>query len=546
MQSQCRKPRANVTRISLWADGPPCPKCGKISRIHPQLGLKCPTCGDLAGEDSIDENPTNQLLSTGTEAPRPLCRELSPAEPFPLAALPTTIRNAAEAIRDRTQAPAAIGAQAVLGVAALAVQPHVDVILPHGERRPTSLFLVTVAQSGERKTTADSLALSAVSRREAELAASFNRTEADFDLDNVAWDRQRADELRRNKSLSEKKDALAALGPRPLPPVPPILTCPEPTIEGLVKLYAAGASSLGLFASEGGQFVGSYGMTEDYRLRTVSGLSALWDGQPLRRVRAGEPPVNLAGRRLSLHLQMQPGVATRLLADSMLSDQGFLSRLLVSAPDSAAGTRFWRDADPTTDEKLHLFSDRIGELLQKRPDLLEGQRGALRPRALSFSADAKSIWVRFADEVERRLGPEGELSRVRALAAKLPEHAARLAAVLAVAEDSPLSELSGDDMARGVELVQHYAGEALRLFEAAAVDSDLVLAQKILDWLTECGRSVVTLVDIYQRGPGAVRTARVAGRIAAILEEHGYLLPISGCNDANGIRRRKAWKRVSA
>ena len=37
---------------------------------------------------------------------------------------------------------------------------------------------------------------------------------------------------------------------------------------------------------EGGQFIGGHGMTPEAMLRTAAGLSCLWDGEPIKRVRA--------------------------------------------------------------------------------------------------------------------------------------------------------------------------------------------------------------------------------------------------------------------
>ncbi len=42
-------------------------------------------------------------------------------------------------------------------------------------------------------------------------------------------------------------------------------------------------------------------------------------------------------RRLSMHLVIQLPVASMMLSDSLLADQGLLSRLLVTAPDPASG-----------------------------------------------------------------------------------------------------------------------------------------------------------------------------------------------------------------
>jgi Protein of unknown function (DUF3987) len=81
------------------------------------------------------------------------------------------------------------------------------------------------------------------------------------------------------------KAALDALGPAP--PLEPLMTCPEPTFEGLCKLFAIGQPTLGIFAIEGGQFVGGHGTSDDAKLRTAAGLSKLWDDGETRRVRSG-------------------------------------------------------------------------------------------------------------------------------------------------------------------------------------------------------------------------------------------------------------------
>ena len=77
---------------------------------------------------------------------------------FPAAALGPVLGSAVEAIADAVQVPLALAAGSVLSAAALAAQPHADVILPYGQRVPTSLFVVTVAGSGDRKSAADAVA----------------------------------------------------------------------------------------------------------------------------------------------------------------------------------------------------------------------------------------------------------------------------------------------------------------------------------------------------------------------------------------------------
>jgi hypothetical protein len=66
---------------------------------------------------------------------------------------------------EHVQVPDALAAHAVLGFAALAAQAHANVQTLGGPR-PISLYMLTVAESGERKTAADMLAGVAVHDRQ--------------------------------------------------------------------------------------------------------------------------------------------------------------------------------------------------------------------------------------------------------------------------------------------------------------------------------------------------------------------------------------------
>jgi Protein of unknown function (DUF3987) len=112
--------------------------------------------------------------------PRPLIRELPPADPFPVEALGDILEPAARGINDRVQAPMAICGQSVLAVATLAVQGHADVELPTGHIKPISNFFVTVAETGERKTAADNEALWPIKKRETALRESYDKALADY------------------------------------------------------------------------------------------------------------------------------------------------------------------------------------------------------------------------------------------------------------------------------------------------------------------------------------------------------------------------------
>jgi Protein of unknown function (DUF3987) len=190
------------------------------------------------------------------------------------------------------------------------------------------------------------------------------------------------------------------------------------------------------------------------KVRTAAGLSALWDGEPIKRVRAIDGTTILPGRRLAMHLMAQPDFAAIALGDPLLENQGFLSRMLVSAPASIAGTRLWREPAPESEKALKRYSGRILELSEAPFPLAKGKQNELEPRLLAMSPTARRLWIGYVDHVEMLIGSEGELEPVRGLANKLPEHAARIAGVLTLLDDLYAGEISASAMEAGIAIAR--------------------------------------------------------------------------------------------
>ena len=97
------------------------------------------------------------------------------AEDYPIEALGPVLGPAAAAISRKVQAPEAIAAQSVLAAASLVAQAHADVMLPYGQTRPLSLYLATVAGSGDRKSSADNEALWPIRKYERTMKEVYDR-----------------------------------------------------------------------------------------------------------------------------------------------------------------------------------------------------------------------------------------------------------------------------------------------------------------------------------------------------------------------------------
>jgi hypothetical protein len=223
---------------------------------------------------------------------------------------------------------------------------------------------------------------------------------------------------------------------------------------------------LGIFSDEGGQFVGGHGLSPDNRLRTITGLSSLWDGSPIKRVRVTDGVSVLPGRRLAVHLMMQPDVASVLLSDPVLKDQGFLSRFLVASPVSVAGTRFQRRMPYSGSNDLNRYNNRLLEILRLTPPLAVGKPNELEPRRLQLDSSAASVWFDYADAVEVRLAKGGKFEHIPGFANKLPEHAARFAGVLTLIDDPIAPAITASTLRRAIAIAEYFASEALRLFDA--------------------------------------------------------------------------------
>jgi hypothetical protein len=409
------------------------------------------------------------------------------------------------------------------------------------------LYLMTVAKSGERKSACDNLAQRGVAEREGELREAYDAERPAWGNRKEAWEKSRAEATgAKVKGMEAKRLALEELGPEPQPPLAPELTVDEPTLEGLFKLFQHGQPSAGLFAGEAATFLGGHGMAEDAKVRMAGALTHMWDGKPLSRTRAGER-VTLPGRRLSAHLIAQPKVAALLTADPLIAGaggQGLVNRFLIVAPETAAGTRFYCDPQPGTDEVIANFAQRACAALATPWPLAAGKANELTPRPLPLSPAAREKWIAFQHETERQIGPGGRLESIRGMGNRLPAHAARLAAVLTLFADLDAVEIDDLTMGCGIELARYYAGEALRLVDAEQVSPELRLAELARCWFESWPEELISLPDLYQRGPNAIRCQETARKVVALLEDHGFLVREPGSAVVAGHRRREVWRIV--
>lgn len=474
--------------------------------------------------------------------PTPLIREIQPGDPFPVSAL-GPLEAVARAIHDKVQAPIAIGAQSALTAASLAVQGFADVETLAGYS-PVSLYGLTIAKSGERKSSSDKLLIQPVHEFQKALCEDYREAQTGFKIDQSIWETQHREILKSVKKdpIGSRAD-LTALGAEPDPPLLPVILAGDPTLEGLLKLYAGGRPSLGLFTDEGGGFVGGHAMSKDHRLKSISGFSKLWDGSGVDRVRAGDGAEAFYGIRLACHVMLQPVAAMGLLGDPVANGQGFLARFLMCHPVSEIGFRLRTGYDPDSDAIIQRFAAQITACLEADLPIAENTRNRLAPRQLALLPDARALLQAYALNIERLQAPGEALSTVTAFASKSAEQAARIAGVLTLFDDLNAPHVGCERMANGIDLAQFYLSEAQRLADAAIVPHEIQKAETLRLWLLEhWSEQLVSIRVIVRYGPGSLRDAKKAKAAVSILQQNDWLMKLDGSAVVDGTKSRHVWR----
>lgn len=432
--------------------------------------------------------------------PEPLRRSLVKSKPYPVHALGVILGEAATAIQRVTKAPLALCGQSILAAASLAAQPHADVTID-GRTYPLTLWAITIAESGERKSAIDGIALWAHKKHERESIERAEQAEPEYQIQLAAYEAA-LKHAKSKKSRVEIEAAIDDCGERPEPPPKGILVAAEPTIEAIQKIYLSGVSSLGLFSDEGAVFFGGHSMSKDHALRSVGALSKLWDDGTSDRLRASDGQHKLYGKRLAMHMLIQPVVAESVLSDPLLTGQGFLARCLIAWPETTAGTRMYVEANAFQEFAVRRYGARIIELLQ-RP--VAATKGELAPNKLELSAAAKATWIVAYEGIEKQMAPSGMFALVRPWASKAAEQILRIAGVLTVVADTDARVIEVDAITAASELMAWHMGEVLRLVDVARIPPEVKHAEAVLEW---CAAKNVWTVDsktLLNRGPNCVR-----------------------------------------
>lgn len=461
---------------------------------------------------------------------QPLIVQINPQE-YPLDALPDAVRCAVEEVAGFVKAPIPLIATSALAALSLAIQAHTDVQRAEKLHGPCGLFLLAIADSGERKSTCDGFFTTAIrdyQAREQEAAKPFIRA---YKSEHDAWEAQRSGLREKIKSLAKEGKSCTALisqlhnldADEPTAPRVPRLIYGDATPEALTYALAKQWPSGGVISSEAGSVFGGHGMGGDSVMRNLAALNQLWDGATLNTERRSSESFTVRGARLTMALQVQEATI-RAFFDStkgLARGTGFLARFLVSWPQSTQGTRHFTEA-PANWPALANFNARL-TLILNRPAPIDPD-GGLTPAMLTLAPDAKAAWVEFHNAIEAELSTGRELYDVRDVASKTADNAARLAALFHTFTGS-IGPIDIEAMEAAARIALWHLIEGKRFLGELAMPAELVNPARLETWMLDyCRREQTDRVptsQIQQYGPGGLRDKKIFTEAITELAELG-------------------------
>lgn len=430
-----------------------------------------------------------------------------PPTMYPTDAFPKIVREAIQEVQRSIQAPDALIGMSFLSTMSAAAQGLIKVKLPTtGKLRPISLYLFSIAESGERKSTVDNLVSSPIHKFDESSEAQFNEAIKCYTADYNIWSGIKTELTKRtikenlDGEVSEDWKTRLAEHERQKPVKPHLrrIILQDTSERALLEALEGQGESVALISDEGEIILSSP------LLNRLGAINKLWDGGPLVLDRVHGKRVSVRDARVTVSVMAQSAVVREYLRKqgSTSRGSGFFARFLVAWPQSTQGYRFSANHDVTWDH-LSKFHALIESVLL---DAGHNQPPTESRQAIyELDEDAKDLFFKAINSVEMQIQPCQALSDIPDFASKTGEIALRIAALFHHFSGQS-GKISIDTLNRAISIVNYHIGEFKRIFsptyEVPQIDVDIAnlhdyICRKTPLW----PNGVIPRNYIYRSGP---------------------------------------------
>lgn len=457
--------------------------------------------------------------------PTPLDPTRSPP-PFPIGALPQTIRDMVQFVAETTQVYPDMPASVALAALSVCLQGKAKVYFSEHWSEELNLYILICAPPGERK----SAVFSSMTKPITNYVADYNQEHL-IDVQTYFNSKKMLD-TKLNKAIEKGEDGSIIrdiqMDINALQPVKEMkLITTDVTAEALAGIMSENDEVMGILSPEGGIFDVISGMYSN-SITNLNIFLSSYDGEPVKIDRK-YGSVALYRPLLTFGICTQPQVLNSVINNPQFIGKGLTQRFLFCIPDSMIGHRKLIQ-DVNGNSVTMAYSDLITRLLNM-------------PRSddcrIDLCCKAVDLLTAFADKIEYQMSDTGNLAEHREFFSKILGKTLRIAGIIHLCEHTPSECISGETMQAAIEIATYFGQHYLKMMCADNYDNSAqYLLEKITARIMRDGKTVISLRDIK-------RTAKrlSSEQIEAALEK------LTACNfltyipppEGSGNRRKESY-----
>lgn len=439
---------------------------------------------------------------------------------FPSSAIPSFLLEAIKDVNKLTQAPIALIVSSAISAMSLACQGLIDVRVNESVISPVSLFLLVIANSGERKTSVDRKMLKPFYQHDADNLLQVRLKEKEHDVSQIIWREKQKGILSQIRKAAVKGQCTEVLEQRlhelnndiPVPPKNSRMIYSNVTPEALQSAMYNHSSSVGLIADEGANVL------DRQVMKDLSFINSLWDGVSFHVERKTTKSFTIENGNITLSVMAQKKVF-----DSYFKRQGekargsgFFARCLMVHIDEALSTQGERFIRPHYHDSysLDIFHQRIVDLLEES----RANEGSKVKKHSIFEPAAQYEWDCIYNNIESLIRPDKAYGSMNDFASKLPNNVARLSALFAYFIDGSTA-IKKEYVESAWILCEWYMQQAMNLFGYEEGYYEALLLSWLHRKMNSTGKRSLRFNHIRRFGPNVLRKGTLLETVMSNLEK---------------------------
>ncbi|MCI5634940.1 MAG: DUF3987 domain-containing protein [Alphaproteobacteria bacterium] len=389
--------------------------------------------------------------------------------------LPNRFKNVLTGLASALQVDLGLTLVTALSVVSACVQGHVKVAVSSSWVIPVNLYIIGIAESGERKSGIikflskplldwDKKQMLATQDKILELQIQNEMKMARYKRligQDVLSDDEKKEAIELKKAISEPQLEASHV------------IVNDATPEALVKYLASNDGCGAIITDEGGLFETLAGLYSKNQANTDLMLKA-WDGTVYSQIRVGRNDCYIESPLLTFGILAQPVVIKKMMEKDAFIGNGFKERFIFYQPESKLGSRNSNPPDMTEEQK-NCFSAIMSELFSLR----ESGRSIV----LTLSEEVHTERQKLNEKVEM-LFKKGVGKKYPAFVSKLQEKIIRIAALYHLI-DNGINDttIDIDDFRKACALGNIFLGHFHKIMSSNDASEEQKLEREVVSWI---------------------------------------------------------------